>query len=43
MLIIVGATGFNLAELRPLDTGLIFMSMHVLVHQRQNFNGLGTA
>ena len=26
-LIIVGATGFNLAALRPLDTGLIFMSM----------------
>ena len=27
ILIIVAATGFNLAELRPLDTGLIFMSM----------------
>lgn len=27
ILIIVGATGFNWAELRPLDTGLIFMSM----------------
>ena len=43
MPIIVGATGFNLAELRPLDTGLIFMSMHVLVDGRQNFNSLGTA
>ena len=27
ILIIVGATGFNWAELRPLDTGLIFLSM----------------